>query len=672
MPKSYGITGPISEDLPEETDLIQTRKLIQSLRSYGVFEDDLELQHRERVVKKLESLYKEWLKEICIEMNVPESVTDNVGGKVLPFGSYYLGAHSKGADIDVLCVGPGFLERKDFFTSFNEKLKAQKDVKDIRAIEEAFVPVIKLTYDGIEIDLVFALVAKKCVSENINLLDDKILRGMDKRCVRSLNGYRVTEEILSLVPNVFNFRCALRAIKLWAKRRNIYSNMVGFLGGISWAILVARICQVYPNAAASTLVIKFFKVYSMWVWPVPIRLRVVEDCYYSFPFWDPRINQSDRCHLMPIITPAYPQQNTSFNVSQSTLAIITEEIERGHTVAQEIQQEKANWAQLFETPDFFEKYQHYILLRATSATEKQHLEWVGLVESKIRLLVGILERNVNVSLAHVNMQPFPGSRNPDNKDGVSTLWLTGLVLKTEESKNQKVDLTSDLLSFTDTVYSQAESCKILEEGMNISATYVKREHLIWNMPNGTCKRVFNPKLKPAASHQIATRVSPTHQPPVNVCQPGPKGKGWPQYEKPAKRIKADKESVPVNKGSSVEVSGPRKPTSASMTPQTAKRPPSHHAETLSKRFKPQKEPTKETKPTCSEQSPTGVSLSMSPSPGVSPPRNKRPGAPELEMQTKKLKFEQPTVELPELLSGHTKPVNFIKQAIKLQLISGRK
>ncbi|VDK55176.1 unnamed protein product, partial [Gongylonema pulchrum] len=37
-----------------------------------------------------------------------------------------------------------------------------------------------------------------------------------------------------------------------------YSNIVGFLGGISWANLVARICQLYPNAAPSKLVQKFF------------------------------------------------------------------------------------------------------------------------------------------------------------------------------------------------------------------------------------------------------------------------------------------------------------------------------------------------------------------------------------------------------------------------------
>ncbi|XP_067845152.1 poly(A) polymerase gamma isoform X3 [Heptranchias perlo] len=435
------------------------------------------------VLGKLNNLVKEWIAEISETKNLPLSVIANVGGKIFTFGSYRLGVHTKGADIDALCVAPRHVERSDFFQSFFEKLKQQEGIKDLRAVEDAYVPVIKFELDNIEIDLVFARLALQTIPDNLDLRDDSRLKNLDIRCIRSLNGCRVTDEILHLVPNKENFRLTLRAIKLWAKRRGIYSNMLGFLGGVSWAMLVARTCQLYPNAVASTLVHKFFLVFSKWEWPNPVLLKQPEDSNLNLPVWDPRVNPSDRYHLMPIITPAYPQQNSTFNVSSSTRTIMVEEFKQGLAITDEILQCKIDWSKLFEPPNFFQKYKHYIVLTASASTEDHHLEWIGLVESKIRVLVGNLERNDYITLAHVNPQSFPGLKEHHNLDDYVTIWFIGIIFKkVENAESVNIDLTQDIQLFTDTVYRQANNINMLKEKMRIEATHVKKKQLHQYLP----------------------------------------------------------------------------------------------------------------------------------------------------------------------------------------------
>ena len=91
---------------------------------------------------------------------------------------------------------------------------------------------------GIPLDFTMARLALSTIPDDLSLKDDNLLRNLDDRCVRSLNGTgwtlhdlivllptfvlgpRVTGEILRLVPNVDVFRHSLRCIKLWAQRQS--------------------------------------------------------------------------------------------------------------------------------------------------------------------------------------------------------------------------------------------------------------------------------------------------------------------------------------------------------------------------------------------------------------------------------------------------------------------
>ncbi|XP_008208561.1 poly(A) polymerase type 3 [Nasonia vitripennis] len=471
--RTLGMTSAISMAEPKLSDLSRTNELKEALKPYNVFESEEELNHRMEILSKLNALVKQWIRDTSIARNMPPNVADQVGGKIYTFGSYRLGVHHKGADIDALCVVPRHINRSDYFSSFFDLLKSQMEVTDLRAVEEAYVPVIKMNFDGIEIDMLFAKLALKEVPDSMDLRDDMLLKNLDQKCVRSLNGCRVTDEILRLVPNIENFRLALRAIKLWAKKNGIYSNVLGYLGGVSWAMLVARTCQLYPNAVAATLIEKFFLVFSQWKWPQPVLLKSPENVNLGFQVWDPRVTMSDRYHLMPIITPAYPQQNSTFNVSISTRTIMQEAFETGLAITEEIIMGKASWDKLFEPPNFFGKYRHYIVLLASSSTAEDQLEWCGLVESKIRHLIGTLERNPNITLAHINPESFPPLK-PEAGKHVS-MWFIGLTFKKGENLN--IDLTMDIKSFVETTERQAEQIKLFKNGMTIEAKHVKRKDL---------------------------------------------------------------------------------------------------------------------------------------------------------------------------------------------------
>ncbi|PAV69755.1 hypothetical protein WR25_25300 isoform A [Diploscapter pachys] len=486
-----GVSQPISIARPDERDKKLTNDLMDCLVKLNILESQQELANRIEVLRKVNSLVKEWVKQVSIAKQVPPEQLDKVGGKLFTFGSYRLGTHTRGADIDSLAVAPRHVDRSDFFGLFFQMLREDPEVSELHSVEDAFVPVIKLKYSNIELDILFARLAEREIPDDMELKDDMLLVNLDEKSIRSLNGCRVADQILRLVPRPDTFSLTLRAVKLWAKTHGVYSNILGFFGGVSWAILVARTCQLYPNAAPARLLHKFFFIFSSWEWPHPVILTQMDNPRPELSklqdlVWDPRVKGSDRYHLMPILTPAFPQQNSTFNVTNSTRQILINEITEAKEITMDIYEGKAEWSKLFERVNFFSRYKHFIMLACSAATESDHLIFCGFVESKIRHLIGILERNVAITLAHINPQqytPKPSAKpmlhadtNEEAKEesSVSTMWFIGLQF---DAVFTNVDLTKEIQQFDIMIKQQHYTMKNHNENMKVDLRYVPQKEL---------------------------------------------------------------------------------------------------------------------------------------------------------------------------------------------------
>lgn len=392
--EKYGISGPVTLRNSSDESIELSKKLEQYLEKSNFYETEESAQTRERVLGRLDYLLKQFVDELA----APED-KKKTGGKIFTFGSYRLGVHDSGADIDALCVVPRHVQRGDFFTVFYKKLEECEDVDDLSKIEDTYVPLIKMKFLGIPIDLAFARLNIWAVKENLTLLNDGLLKFMDSNCIVSLNGPRVTDAILNLIPCTEVFHSALRAIKFWAKRRYVYGATYGYFNGVAFSISVARICQMYPSYCAYDVVCKFFETYATWKWPNPVMLKEVVNLNYHCKVWDPKVNPSDKYNKMPVITPVYPTMCATSNVTQSTSVLITNEIVRAHEIIKNIK----DFIKIFNFTNFFEKYKLYIEICIACSDKNEYLLWNGYVESKVRFLANKLENVENV----VGAVPFP-------------------------------------------------------------------------------------------------------------------------------------------------------------------------------------------------------------------------------------------------------------------------
>lgn len=408
--------------------------------------------HKLQVLKVLSDILTQWVKAVGRARGLAEEHVAITSGSLFLAGSYRLGLNDPTSDIDAVCVVPYHVTHEDFFSSFAATLEHTDGVTHLAPVPNAYVPLISLSYLGVSMDLLFARLPMSCVESHQEIDSDHMLVGVHAASMKSLNAPRVSSMLLCLVPKRRVFRIVLRAVRTWARRRGIYSAKLGYLGGISWAILVAFVCQMYPDAEPAKVFLRFFQVMSEWQWPQPVMLNVIYDAGLGFEMWDPRQNLYDRSHIMPIITPAYPHMNSSVQVSQSTFSVIYEEFWRARYLAEaaagvpsalapatsdvvvdsvdptsafaslygnateasaaplsfDVARPAAcPWEKLFEASNFFIRYDTYLVVDFEAATPNLMHKWGKFVASRLRKLVDSVQHVNLVSRVHAFPSYFP-------------------------------------------------------------------------------------------------------------------------------------------------------------------------------------------------------------------------------------------------------------------------
>ncbi|KAJ6791621.1 nuclear poly(A) polymerase 3 isoform X1 [Iris pallida] len=352
------------------------------MASEGLEPTPEEERKRKDVMEQLKQIILEWVRKVAWQRHLPKEQISSITATILAYGSYGLGVYGSNSDIDALCVGPYFATlEEDFFIVLRSMLQSRPEVSDIHCVKSAKVPLMRFKLNGISVDFPYAQLCASSVPDDVDLFSPN-LAVADETSWRSLSGVLVNKRILQLVPHLKNFQSMLRCIKLWARRRGVYSHVLGFFGGIHLAILAAYVCQRLPNGSINALVTFFFENFSVWPWPKPVILQGS-----SIPFRHP-----DGRSLMPIMMPCSSQFGwCNSNITKSTYRKIKDELQRGYLITRDSGRANFEWSCLFEPFPYTKMYASFVRVFLTAPDDDELGDWVGWVKSRFLSLLLKLE-----------------------------------------------------------------------------------------------------------------------------------------------------------------------------------------------------------------------------------------------------------------------------------------
>src|SRR5439155_17135676 len=133
----------------------------------------------------------------------------------------------------------------------------------------------------------------------------------------------------------------------------------------------------------ATLLRCFFDYYSKWNWDTQIvsLAPVVPD--HPLAFLPPLTYDISRPQPMVILTPTYPNMNSSFNINEHTRQRIIQEINRGKSIIDTLCMHDRSISEfvvmdtLCEAVPFFNTYKHFLQFTISASTFSEFVKWSG-------------------------------------------------------------------------------------------------------------------------------------------------------------------------------------------------------------------------------------------------------------------------------------------------------
>lgn len=263
---------------------------------------------------------------------------------LLPAGSFMQGIKCNDLDLCLVNYATRQDEDEKFSTILAYNLSSYTNLFGIvRDVNDAQVPIIEL---NLKCDHVKAADVQIHRLQSDIELDDRLVydnltcmkriesTGVDFAKLARISGIFENQNLKKYIDHYKDYQMVLSFVKHWAECRHIYGKAFGFLGGISWGIMVvyflrkkatdfAHILQLdLSEARFGQLISAFFKFYATeFDWSTPVSLI---DYDYIYEHTSQHTNRTP----LVILQTVYPYFNTTKNVYDRPKKLIRAEIDR--------------------------------------------------------------------------------------------------------------------------------------------------------------------------------------------------------------------------------------------------------------------------------------------------------------------------------------------------------